>query len=447
MRRAFRSWQQDPLLRGVIRNSSYLFSSTSITALLSLLQGIFAARLLGDESFGVLATIIVFVSSIHRLLSFRMNELMVKYLAESKDRQAAAIVKAAGLTEALTSLLAFLVLVLLAPWAAQHLAKDPSTAPLFIFYGLVLFANLTYETALGVLQGGDLFSRQAQINLIQGILTAGLILLAYVLKWGMAQVLLAYLLGKVFAGLGTTWLALRSCNRILGKGWWRVPLKTVGNWSELRHFAISTNLHGTANLVFRDSELLFISFLRSPVESGYFRIAQGVINLVMLPIEPFIAPTYAEISRTIAQKEWSASRRLLKRVSILAAAWTLPVAGFLALFGYWLIPLLYGAEYRPAYPAMLILLAGYGFASIFHWNRPLLLALGMPSFPLRVSTITGLVKTLLTLFLLPLFGYLIEAAILSGYFLASIGVNVWRGLREVDTRMKSPSQVEIAHKA
>jgi O-antigen/teichoic acid export membrane protein len=443
----FRSWQQDPLLRGVIRNSSYLFSSTSITAVLSLLQGIFAARLLGNENFGVLATIIAFVSSIHRLLSFRMNELVVKYLAESKNEQTAAIVKAAGLAEALTSLLAFLALVMLAPWAAQYLAKDPRTAPLFVFYGLVLFANLTYETALGVLQGSNRFSRQAQINLIQGILTAGLILTAFVMKGSLAQVLLAYLLGKAFAGLATTWLALRGCNHILGNGWWRVPLKTIEDWGKLRSFAISTNLHGTANLVFRDSEVLFISFLRSPTESGYFRIAQGVINLVMLPIEPFIAPTYAEISRAIAQKEWPATRRLLKRVSALAAAWTLPAGGFLALFGYWLIPWFYGAEYRPAYPAMLILLVGYGFASIFHWNRPLLLALGRPSFPLRVSTLTGLVKTLLTFLLLPVYGYLAEAAILSGYFLASIGVNVWRGLREVDSRLRSAGQGEASSQA
>ena len=55
----------------------------------------------------------------------------------------------------------------------------------------------------------------------------------------------------------------------------------------------------------------------------------------------------------------------------------------LALLGWWLIPAVYGAGYAPAYPAVVILLVGYGFANIFQWNRPLLLALGMPSFPLK----------------------------------------------------------------
>ncbi len=446
MIRFVRTLWQDRLLRGIVKNSSYLFSSNSAAIVLSTLQGIFAARLLGVAEYGILtATIIPFVSNVNRLLSFRMSELVVKYMGQfiaqgEKDR-AAAVVKATALAEMLASLFAYLILLLVAPLAARYLAKDEGTTSLFVIYGLVLMANFAYETGTGVLQASNLFNRLALINLIQSIITASLIFAAFLAKRGMIEVMSAYLLGKTFAGLGVAVVAFRQLNTALGRGWWRVSLSRLPDRRELVRFVFSTNLQSTVNLVVRDSESLFISALRSPTEAGYYRIALAVINLVMLPIEPFIAPTYAEISRTTAQRDWGLTKRLLKRVSAISGTWTLSAGGFLALFGYWIIPLMYGVEFRPAYPAVLLLLVGYGFANILHWNRPLLLALGMPVFPLKTSALVGLVKTALTVWVVPVYGYIAEAAILSGFFVSSISVIVWRGISELNLRLSSSPSI------
>ena len=190
MRSLFHSWSQDLLLRGVVKNSSYLFSSTAAAVVLSMLQSIFAARLLGVLEFGILSgTIIPFVSNVNRLLSFRMSELVVKYWGEfsaSGDKErASAVVKGALFMEVLTAVLAYVVLILVAPLAARYVAKDLQTQPLFLIYGLVLLANSTYETSIGVLQSVRLFNRIAQINLIQNLITASLIFIAYILKRGM----------------------------------------------------------------------------------------------------------------------------------------------------------------------------------------------------------------------------------------------------------------------
>jgi O-antigen/teichoic acid export membrane protein len=431
-----RSWSQDRLLRGVVKNSSYLFSSNAVSAALSMLQGIFAVRLLGVNGYGLVSgTIIVFVSNVNRLFSFRMNEVVVKHfgqaLLEGKKDRAAAVIKGIGLVESITSIVAFLAVLLFSPWAATHLGKDSQTAPLFAFYGLILLADLVYETSLGVLQTTKRFDRVALVNLVQSILTASMILAAFVLHGKVTHIVLAYWLGKTFTGLATTALAARQLNTTLGKGWWRASLRLIPGWRGLASFAVSTNLNGTVNLIVRDSETLFIAYFLSNTEVGYFRLALSLITLVMMPIEPFIYPTYTEITHTIAQRQWAATRRLLKRVSTIAAGWTLSAGGGLALLGWWLIPLLYKPESAPAYPAVLILLLGYGFANIFQWNRPLLLALGNPVFPLAVTALVGLVKTILTLTLVPSYGYLAEAAVLSGFFIISISIILWRGLTEI----------------
>jgi len=426
-------WKEDDLLRRVVRNSGYLFSSNTISAALGFLQGIFAVRLLGIDGYGLVSgTIIVFASNIHRLLSFRMSEVVIKYfgqaLAEGKNERAGAVVKGAGMLETLTSIVAYLALLLLTPWAARSLGKDIQTAPLFAFYGLVLLANLVYETSTGILQALERFDRIASINLVQSLITSALIFAAFLLKRGLWEILAAYLVGKAFAGLALALSASSQLNRSLGRGWWRAPLDLLGDWRSMAGFAVSTNLNGTVNLFVRDNATLYLGAFRSQTEVGYFKLALSIINLVMMPIEPFIWPTYAEVAQVVARRQWEATRRLLKRVSAIAAAWTLAAGGGLAALGWWLVPLVYGPGSAPAYPALLILLTGFGIANILHWNRPLLLALGRPSYPVLVAALVGVAEIALTVWLVPKYGYLAESAILSAFFIISIGIITWRGL-------------------
>ena len=422
----------DPLIRRVLRNSGYLFSGNAVSALLNVAQGILVARLLGDAGLGLLTIIMDFASNTNRLLSFRMSEVVVKYmseaLAEENQDRAAAIVKGMGLTEAFTSVLAYLILLGLAPWGAQLFADNASIAYLIWFYGLFLLANLVYETSIGVLQTTDKFKRVAQVNFFQSLVITALILVAVFLNWGLLGILAAYLVGKSVSGVTVLGLALREMNQKFGGGWMRVPLNRISNWKSILRFAFNTNLNGTVNLFARDNIRLYLAIFLSDAQVGYFSLAARLVNLMMLPIEPFIWPTYAEITRTIAQRQWQATRKLLKQVSTIGGAWTLLAAGGLIALGWWLIPFLYGSDLAPAYPCLVILLIGYGVANVLNWNRPLLLALGHPNYPLVVAAITGAIEIILLFLFVPGGGYLIGAAIFSAYLAVSIAINVARGL-------------------
>lgn len=429
--------RQDGLLRSVIKGSMHLFRGNVVAAAFAFFQGILAARLLGMDGFGLVSgTIIVFVSNVNTFLSFRMSETVVRFaaapLAEGHTEQVAATIKMAGLLEIAASLLAYAVLLLLAPWGAAKFAHDASLSPLIAVYGLAILGNLAYETSTGVLRLARRFDLLARITFAQSMLTFALIAWAFLTHGSVIDVLLAYLAGKVLAGVLVVVLAVRQADHDLGRGWWRVPLNVVANRREMLSFSINTNLNGTLNLFTRDMVPLYLGYFSTSADVGYFRLAQGLINLVMLPIEPFIWPTYTEITRTIAARQWKMTQRLLRQVSLIAAGWVLPASIGLALFGSWLIPLIYDAAAAPAYPAVLILAVGYGFATIFQWNRPLLLALGKPAFPVKVGVAVGIIEVALMLALTPQYGYLMHAAILSGFFIVSMGINVWRGLSLVN---------------
>jgi O-antigen/teichoic acid export membrane protein len=428
------TFKTDKLLQKILANSGYLLSSNVLSMGLSVVQSILAGRLLGVAGFGVVGTITAFASTLNRLFSFRMNELVVKYFGDAttqeQSERAAAVVKAAALGETGSAFLSFIILVILAPFAAAKLADDPATAPLFILYGSMVLVNFATETATGVLQVTNKFRNQAVVNLISSILTAGIVVWAFLAQRGLMEVIWAYLIGKIVLGLGTAFLGWKEMNKALGKDWWKTSFSALPPIKELAGFAFSTNISSTIILLVRDNEALWIAWFLSPVEVGYAKTALAIINLVQVPITPFISTTYPEINRAVIKKDWTLLRRLLKRITLISGGWTGLTAIGLVLFGRWLL-LFYGVEFLPAYVPMLIFLVGLGFANVFFWNRPLLLSLGLPMVPYRISLYCGIAKVLLAILLVPRLGLNFEALLLSAFFVISISLIVSRGLREV----------------
>jgi len=430
-----RTWLEDRVLRGVIRNSGYLLSSNTISMGLTSVQGILAALLLEPAAYGALGMVVVFASSVNRLLSFRMGEVVIKFagqhLALGEKEKAAVIIKAALLAEALTSIAAYGILVVLAPFAAQYIIKEPAASRLIIFYGLALLANLVFETSTAVLQLAGRYRGQAALNLAQSLLTTGWILGAYLLGGGLTDVLLAYLAGKLLYGVGMATLAYRRTAPLLGLDWRTSSFDQITNWRTILHFAFTTNISSTINMVIRDSEVLWVGFFLSTVEAGYYKFALGIMNIMVMPVMPLINTTFPEISRVVARREWVSLRSILRKTAALSLVWTAGCIAGLLLFGQWLLGMLKDGLYLPSYPAILILMVGYGFANVFFWNRPLLLSLGLPNYPLKITGLVGVLKTLLMFILVRPFGYLAQAALLSGYFLVSVGLIVLRGVSEI----------------
>jgi O-antigen/teichoic acid export membrane protein len=82
----------------------------------------------------------------------------------------------------------------------------------------------------------------------------------------------------------------------------------------------------------------------------------------------------------------------------------------------------------------LILLVGFGTANILYWNRPLLLALKRPLYPLVTSAIVMVVKIGLAFWLVPTYGYLVQAVLLSVYLVVTVGLNAWQGVKTIQQR-------------
>ena len=61
--------KEDELLGKVVRNSAHLFTSNSLSLVLSMVQGILAARLLGPAGYGLVGIVMGYASTVNGLLS------------------------------------------------------------------------------------------------------------------------------------------------------------------------------------------------------------------------------------------------------------------------------------------------------------------------------------------------------------------------------------------
>ncbi len=434
--------RQDAVLNRVLLNSAHLFSSNSISLVLSFVQGILAARLLGLADYGLLVIVMAYASSVNGLFSFRMSELVVRYAGEylekAEHEKAGALIKVASLSEAAVSVLAFLAVAATASIATRWITKTPGTEWMIVLYSVGLLTNFNTETSTGILQITDKVRLRGIVNLAQTVLSVSVIGAAFLINStsGALQgsriliVLVAYLTGKSVLGLGLFAAAQFHLRRVLGSGWIKAPLSVLPSVRELFKFAFSSNLSATAILIFRESELLWVGFFLDKEAAGLYKNAYTLLGFLSVPADPLILAVFPEINRLIVQKSWPRLRSFLRKITTLSLGYNAFLAAGFILFGHWMLAL-YGQQYTAAYPAMIILLAGLAFNYTLFWNRPLLLSFGLPTFPLWATLIAGALKVGLSFLLVPRYGYGMEAALLSFYYVLSVGLIVWRGMAEL----------------
>jgi O-antigen/teichoic acid export membrane protein len=428
-------FKHDPLFSKVMRSSGALFSNNTIALGLSVLQGAMATRLLGPAGFGLLGVVMAFASTVNSLFSFRMGEIVVRYggeyLNKGEKEKAAALMKSAALTEASVSLIAFLVVILSARFAEIYLAKTSGAAWMFSAYAIGLLANFNTETSIGILQVTDKIKQQGVINLIQSVLSTLMIAGAFFLDGGILVVLIAYLLGKSILGLGLFLAAQTQLRKALGADWWKTPIAKLDSARGIIRFAISSNISATIIKIFRESELIWVGLFLDTTAVGYYRVAFTLAHFLAIPADPLIATTFPEINRLAVEKNWARLKSFLKKITAFSFAYNSALGLGLILFGRWVIQIYAGDKYLEAYPALVALTIGLAFNYTLFWNRPLLLALGFPEFPVYVTLIAGVTKLALSFWLVPQYGVVAAGGLLSYYYIASVGVMAGRGVLQV----------------
>ena len=434
------------LLRRILRNSSYLVSATVLSAAMGMVQGAIQVRVIGVAGLGLLGAMGNFTNVLNRFTSFRIDELVVRYVRLYEERKqhdrAAAVFKMATLLELSGNVLAFLLILLLAPLGVKLFSDQGGVEYLFILYGSLVLINVFFDSSDGILQVFNRFGAKSVIDITQSVIRLGLTVLVWLTGGGMIEIILAELAGRLVRSVAVLAVALSTAKRKWGAGWWRTPLSVLRtDRRSLLTFAFSTNLSATVSLVAKDSEDLWANAFLGNLVGGYYAIARTLIGFLQIPVSPLPSTTYPELSRAVAKDDWKSVSHVLRRGSMLAALYSLPVAAFLILFGPQVITL-----YSPTiaaegnltqvYVPLLILLGGYTVVNVFYWSRAALLAFNRPVFPTIVNSI-GMVIKVAGIFLFASCGAVAFAALLAGYYVFTVGVAVIRIIQDLRAHLSA----------
>jgi O-antigen/teichoic acid export membrane protein len=326
------------------------------------------------------------------------------------------------------------VVVLSANLAEKYFTESIGVAWMFSIFALGLLANFNTETSTGILQVTHKIQLQGIFNLAQNIVVTLIIGAAFFWNGTLPVVLGAYLLGKTIFGLGMFIAAQIQVRKILGSGWWKVPLTKLTAARELIRFAVSSNISATIIKIFRESEILWVAYFLPTNIVGLYSAAYTIVSFIAIPADPLISATFPEINRLIVQKAWKPLKDFLRKITMISLAYNLIIALGFILFGRFIILIYSGEKFLAAYPALVALTIGIVFNYILFWNRPLLLSLSLPDFPVWVTLTVGLIKVALAFWLIPKYGIIAAGALLSFYYIASVGIMALRGVQEIQKK-------------
>lgn len=355
-----------------------------------------AARTLGVAEFGILIILNGLVVAVSEIARFDSWQIVLRYGTapyEAGERQRLHhVLKFTLLLDVLGSGVG-LIVVLAGLSAAMHLFGLPPEIeePARVFSLSVAFLIST-GGANGILRLIDRFDLIAwQTTMAPVVRLVGT--LALFMSGGDLEAFLWLWLGATIAGRTMlhmmAWRQLHRLDLLQGftSGLWPSLASDRSVWA----FAFGTSANATLAVVDKHAGILGVGWLIGPVASGLYRVALHLADLLIKPTRAFLAPAiYPELARLTARNHVAAREKMVWRSVLLAGGASAAVLIALALFGEWLILLVFGPGFEMAYGIMVLLaLAGAINICVFPLE-PLLVSAGK----VRVTVIIRLMSVL-----------------------------------------------------
>jgi O-antigen/teichoic acid export membrane protein len=379
------------LRRPFVRHVSVLTVANGVGAVLSVAQGILVARWLGPELYGVAALVMSVPSLVYTFFDARSAEASVKFLSEFDARgereRALAMCKVGYAVDFTIAMVAFLVILLLSPWAAKSIVKRPETGGLIILYGSAFLPRALTGTSYAVLATLGRFPSIALIDTLTNFLRVGLVLGLVGLGWQVAGVVWGNAIAMAATGLLYGVLAYGLVKSRWGRSW------LLADWSYLRgrrreviRFFAYNDLNALLGMIPKQLDVVLLGYFRGPTEAGYYKLAKslvGVMGYITGPLQAVVYPRLAQAQaiqskRAVRAQGW----RLTWSVGLplaLSVVLAIPFASIILIF--------VGEAYKSSIHLFQLFLVLTGWQTIFFWLRPAYWSVGMLSTFISISTV------------------------------------------------------------
>lgn len=287
-------------------------SSISSLVVLALL-----ARHLGPTLFGVLAVMRTVVTVVDSFANFNTWQALIKYgteaIAARRPDDVDRVIKLAFAIDAISAVLGTLVVAGLAFVIPATFGWDDSEARLCALYGITILSHIAGGPD-GIFRIFDAYRAQAIATSILSLLVTGSVAIAVALDASFGGCVLAVVIGEVLGNILILVVALWVARQRGHGGWlrsslagWRTRFPGIG------HFLLSTNAQLTVKKVSADTDMFVVGAMLGSFPSGLYRVVKQLGALPLRIFMPFEQVIFTELARYVADHDYVAFRRLLRR--------------------------------------------------------------------------------------------------------------------------------------
>ena len=330
-----------PTKEKVVRNVVWAVTGKVVTLLGGLLVGIFVARYLGPEQYGLMSYVMSYVAIFQVLASFGMDQIEIREESKMPDKKDKIIGTAFALKIAFAIIT--MILVAITVWIFE---ADSFTKWMIILYSISMIANSfgvirNYFTSL--VWNEYIVKTEITRTFIGAGIKVGLLLLHAPLVWFIA----ATLFDTILIACGY-WVSYRS--KINSSKHWKFD-KNQAVYLIKQSFPLL--LSGAAVVVYQKIDQVMIGNMIDKEAVGYYAVAATFVSIIgFIPttlaqtISPILVRTY-EFDKTEYQKK--------AQLFINTSTWIIIlVCIIVCALSYPLIRYTYGLQYMAAIPLLQI---------------------------------------------------------------------------------------------
>ena len=382
-----RHWLKDKHFRSLLKNSGYLAVSKVIAGIAGVATLAFAGRSLGVALFGILILITSYARAASGLSKFQSWQLIVRYggqaLSEGSPDEFKASTGFAFALDVVSGFGGMILAILLLPLLGGLFGITDQYLLAAMVY-CTLLPTMGAATPVGVLRSLDRFDliswQGTTYPIARAILAGG--------AWAIEAPFEAFVAIWYVTDLGgdlymwfLAWRELRRRGLLQGIRPTLRPRNLDGAW----RFAIHVNLTASLITAWGPIARLVVGGLVGPAGAAIYRVAASLADSAQKPAELLGKAYYPEVVRMdfATNKPW----KLMLRGTVLAMSVSGVALLLLVVGGRLLVEALFGSEFLPTYPVLLVLMIAPMLAMLSFSMAPMLYTLDRPDAPLKARLI------------------------------------------------------------
>lgn len=352
--------------RSIARHTGWLGATSVVELIGGLAFVFFATRILGPSGFGALAVVMATATLVHGIVSIGGSDTVITFgtrsVSEGRPREAAGVVRFVALMSFGMSLLAYVVVSLIAALAADLVLVDGTDPAALLWYALVGVVIANNATANAVLRLADRLKLRFAVACASNVVRVAVLGVLWQVGGDVMAVVWASLAGAAMSGLGLLVAAALSSTRagmgtLVGSATLYVP-------KDVRRFHWATFGRTVVGAMGQNIDTLLLAQMLSAADVGLYRVARQVVDMTRQPFRMLRAAVQPVVSRHWHGGEGRLVRATVKRYTVLSVLVAIAGLSMLALLRDPIATLFLSAEFSDVGSLIFILIPGAFFTSL-----------------------------------------------------------------------------------